>query len=666
MTQQSGRAGRSPEHILHHATDADLDLNLSRQFVIEALQKPQGQFPLCPVTNLSLATAVQQAAKASVVHTDTTQAKIEQTEIQHNVGSQTTEDNGSVQVPPAKKLRLSHSPPFITNKDGIEPSHPAASFRDAGANSNTNLSDDIKHGLLKKAAELFSDDEETILRDRFFACLKLDDPRIRRLTNVNIIQEATSSLGSSPTKIQESRNSRFDLIATLSGTTELIVEVCRHLPPRDIVKLFSISRAFNAAISASLLSSIRTWISAMAPTSGRIFPFKLYASTCIPDPTGRSVDFATSGFDMPLEGTAATVSSGSNTRLVPSMSWFQMVASRERRVRDILAVLARSGHRTPPTMHITLKKVWFMLDCPTNAGRVAMIRNEVLWTKFDLYNAQLFFIKLQMCFNDPVYGPESSTLLNLMLGQKSGLFPLWQLLRRKKFHVNAIETVQAKVRYDYAMTPEQANLGQSIFGIPFEEVGIGHREGWGAGTRHLARPNELVPMEAVRRQIALDCHIMDMMMWGHVDCRTGENLVPSEEELYMSDSEGEEVPFRENEDWLPRHARKKRWETLTREEKKQVLAEEENEKLMALAWGDKDANTDGSSSGTQDGDSGDESDDDDALKALASQYYSEEELNADWSEYLAMIETDGGAATEVFGEEQEPKLKRSSYEFMEY
>lgn len=46
----------------------------------------------------------------------------------------------------------------------------------------------------------------------------------------------------------------------------------------------------------------------------------------------------------------------------------------------------------------------------------------------------------------------------------------------------------------------------------------------------LLRPDELVLGEAVRRRIPLHQHIIDMMLYGYVDVRTGEDLPMSEEE----------------------------------------------------------------------------------------------------------------------------------------
>jgi hypothetical protein len=44
-------------------------------------------------------------------------------------------------------------------------------------------------------------------------------------------------------------------------------------------------------------------------------------------------------------------------RRIPGLLWLQMVVDREIRVRDIIASLARRGHRLPAGAHLTLKEI---------------------------------------------------------------------------------------------------------------------------------------------------------------------------------------------------------------------------------------------------------------------------------------------------------------------
>ena len=133
------------------------------------------------------------------------------------------------------------------------------------------------------------------------------------------------------------------------------------------------------------------------------------------------------------------------------------------------------------------------------------MHNESYWTDNDLYNIQLLTIKLDMRFNDPIEGPGDDGLRKLMLGQR-GLTPLCHLLKRTRFIDNL-------------------------------EVGRGHLEGWGVGKVHLYRLDELVMRESCRRNMNLKSHLYTMMVWGYVDAATGENIMPTEEERYMSDDD---------------------------------------------------------------------------------------------------------------------------------
>jgi hypothetical protein len=151
-----------------------------------------------------------------------------------------------------------------------------------------------------------------------------------------------------------------------------------------------------------------------------------------------------------------------------------------------------------------------------------------------------------MRFNDPFDGPGNDKLRKLMLGQR-GLTPLCNLLKRK-IGLTPMEVNKIGIRYAYWVEPKFRGL--PLFDIPPEEIGIGHLEGWGKGTVHLLRPDELVIREAVRRRLQLRHHILGMMIWGYVDPLTGENIKVTDEEMYMSEDESEEEEYDVwNDDW---------------------------------------------------------------------------------------------------------------------
>jgi hypothetical protein len=219
-----------------------------------------------------------------------------------------------------------------------------------------------------------------------------------------------------------------DLISALSSTVELAVEIGKYLRPEDIINLYIASRRFRQAIDGHMLSSIRIWIRHRCPEAGLVFPYNLSKKQVILDPSGRTWS------DQYQGQTPATLAPDRRNavRTVPGLRYLQLVIGRDRYCREIIAMLARSGHRMPKTIYGTLLRMWLLLDVSTTEHRRAMLRNRALWRDTDLYNAQLFFIKLGLHFNDPFYGPNSYDLMHLMLGQR-GLYPLWQLLLRKRF-----------------------------------------------------------------------------------------------------------------------------------------------------------------------------------------------------------------------------------------
>ncbi|APA05845.1 hypothetical protein SS1G_01770 [Sclerotinia sclerotiorum 1980 UF-70] len=312
----------------------------------------------------------------------------------------------------------------------------------------------------------------------------------------------------------------FNIFQSLLLTPEIILDLMRHLSPKQLLALYCLSRRFNEILSGWMAHSIKTIVKYQAPFSYKTYPFFLYRELSIPDPLGH-------------------LNNSGQIRRVPALKYHQMVLHRVRVVRDILAALARQHLRCPPGTNKSLKKVWFLMDISTTLDRVRLIHNREFFTDQDLYNIQHFIVKLDMRFNDPTDGPGSDMLRKLMLGQR-GLSPLWRLLTRTGFR-DLYELYAYSVRYSYNPFIQPEDLQEGMFGVPAEEIGRAHLEGWGKGSMHLMRIDELVMREATRRELGLKEHVIMMFLWGYVDPLTGENLSPCSEELYMSDGEGEEV-----------------------------------------------------------------------------------------------------------------------------
>ncbi|GAO19276.1 uncharacterized protein UV8b_04968 [Ustilaginoidea virens] len=385
--------------------------------------------------------------------------------------------------------------------------------------------------------------------------------------------------------LQQQQHQRRDIITALCARIELAVELGKWLGPRDIVNLYATSRTFHNAVNEHLLSSIRAWIAHRAPEAGRLFKFNLYRRHLVPDPAGRTWQTHYAG----TETQTSMPQLMRRIRTVPGLRYLQLVLGRDRHCREILAVMARNGLLMPKTMHHTLLRLWLLMDIATSGQRQALLRNQDMWTDEHLYNAQMFLVKLSMLFNDPIYGPMTNELLRVTMGQK-GLYPLWQLLLRKRF-TNVAEIVELQVRYDwepprqlYAAAGSRPDEAVVIHGVPLQEVGRDHLEGWGLGEAHLLRPDELIPLEAVARGLELDSHLMYMMTWGYVDFETGDNVVPSEDDVHMSDEEDALGHADTSGHWKRKHALKKRFGALSPESQRQIMQDDEDDRLKALAW----------------------------------------------------------------------------------
>lgn len=355
----------------------------------------------------------------------------------------------------------------------------------------------------------------------------------------------------------------------------------------DILNLYCVSRDFHNSIRTYLLSSINTWIRYRAPEAGLMFPFKIYASKLVPDPEERTLGRHYPGKGAP--GKPLPENRQNEIRVVPGLKYLQMVLVRDRCCREMVAILARNGHRLPQSsIHGTLLRLWVLTDLPTSAARRAVLRSEDMWPDVDVYNAQLLFVKLTLHFNDPVFGPGTTDLLRLILGQK-GLYPLWQLLMKRKY-VTVRDILALKTRYDGNVPPDtrpedRRHKPRFVHDVPVAEVGLTHLEGWGTySSHHLLRPDELIPLEAIERGLNLRSHLRRMVEWGHVDHRTGENLVPTEEEMYLSDEERVLANVDTTLHWKKKHVQKKRWDTLTPTEQQDIKDEDEDERLRLLAW----------------------------------------------------------------------------------
>ncbi|ORY71292.1 uncharacterized protein BCR38DRAFT_310932, partial [Pseudomassariella vexata] len=355
------------------------------------------------------------------------------------------------------------------------------------------------------------------------------------------------------------------ILANVAGHAEFIQRIGSYLSPTELLNLYCASRHFNSMIENCMRSSFYRWSLLHAPKGMFVFDWRhwQYRHLIKEDKSFRSK------VSPPLLGPLKGGEPKIHKRMIPTMKWFQMICFREEIVSDILATLARQGLRYPRGTSISVMKLWRLLDLRTTKERNLLIQDKNIFTDVDLWNMQHFLCKLALRFNDPVYGPESCDVVTLFMSQKS-LLPLWELLFGHKYY-SVHSFLQLKIRTDLGHKwhlPDgsdwQGPDKNLILGVPAREVGQLYL---GTDGKKLVRPASLIATESARRQLHLEDHILNMFLWGFVDLRTGNNLGPTEQEIFMKDEDRKNRSIDTTNEFTKYHARNALWHALSRDEK---------------------------------------------------------------------------------------------------
>lgn len=302
-------------------------------------------------------------------------------------------------------------------------------------------------------------------------------------------------------------NPQFNIFTALLENNDLLLEVSSRLDIKSFIDLYAMSKDYHYLLNSHYTTYMKHYSLKRCPESAAIFRWTCYKSLCIVDPCLRPASLQS---DRPRD--------------IPSLRWLQMVLYREHVVSEILTLLALESHRVPRATSATIKKIWFILDMPTNGARIGYIQEQNCWGNRDLLLATMFFIKLDMRFSDPVDGNGECALRRLCLTQKS-LTVLWKTLRGEML-TSRLELMQMIVRTipreDEDLDPRFAE--DTVMGIAAKEIGALGKEGWGKGNDPMLRPDELVMMEGFRRRLNLQKYYVACMLWGYVDPRTGQNI----------------------------------------------------------------------------------------------------------------------------------------------
>ncbi|KAL8958219.1 MAG: hypothetical protein Q9183_005880, partial [Haloplaca sp. 2 TL-2023] len=283
---------------------------------------------------------------------------------------------------------------------------------------------------------------------------------------------------------------------------ELVFETVSHLDVESLLSLYAISKPFHYLANSRFTSMIKAHARIRCPESADVFRPRCYRSLCQRDPARR-----------PNETKAAMRPPIAQARDVPSFRWLKMVLYREEVVDDIVAVLERDGLMVPAATTKTIKKMWFVMDIPSNKGRSMVMHCRQLWSDADLYLATLFIIKIDMLFLDPVSGNGDLGMRKMLFGQRS-LGTLARVLKREEMR-NQYEMMKMIVEHNWTMTPPEIAARKPIFGVPYQRVGLLQYEGWGANKPVVFhRVDQLVMMESFRRRLDMPKHFLDMVLYG--------------------------------------------------------------------------------------------------------------------------------------------------------
>ncbi|KAE9966996.1 hypothetical protein BLS_006636 [Venturia inaequalis] len=290
----------------------------------------------------------------------------------------------------------------------------------------------------------------------------------------------------------------FRMLTEFLRHPELILNLAKVMHPTSLIDLYAISKPFHFIMNSHYTTYIKTNMDQHAPGSNLIFPWRCYGRLTIKDPGWRPKDDSN-----PTSG----------ARDIPSLRWLQMVVYREEVVRDILIALSRYGLLLPRDIERAVKKMWFLCDLPGNANRIGVLHNTGYFHDRDIFLSQMFVMKLDMRFTDPIEGCGETHLRKLLFGCRN-FVPLRDFLLG---HLSLAHILQRIVWYQYNPTGTMRALQLPILGIATNQIGQGNTESWGRGTQRLLRVDEGIAREAIRRDLNTHKHFIEFMLFAHLE-----------------------------------------------------------------------------------------------------------------------------------------------------
>jgi hypothetical protein len=326
--------------------------------------------------------------------------------------------------------------------------------------------------------------------------------RHHRLTHAAVVEAQANAETHAPPK------PRFNIFKALVRHPNLFFQFTIRLPIDTLVDLYAIDKEFHWRFNKYSTSIIHDWVKMHCRDAAEIASWAMYPRHCISDPMLK-----------PKDGKPHLA------RDAPSLRWVRMVVHRDKAVRKILTYMALDGHRVPSATARVLHKYWMLMEIKHTHARESFLVNPDYWSNMDILLLQLFLIKLDMHFSDPIHGQGLCALSELMLTQPTLTYLADLISGRGKVGYDELARM---VLWTYPN--EELDLDQHLWLDDDEPLvdpsqhGILLSEGWEEGEEYMESPMEMVIREGVCRRLPIHKYYLDFLLYGYTDPKTGKNL----------------------------------------------------------------------------------------------------------------------------------------------
>ncbi|PTU21082.1 hypothetical protein P175DRAFT_0418764, partial [Aspergillus ochraceoroseus IBT 24754] len=327
------------------------------------------------------------------------------------------------------------------------------------------------------------------------------------------------------------------LLSKGDAAQDLAYKFTAFLEAPDLGHLWQLSKYWKMFINKQLPRIIRFRVEARHANAAKIFPWRCYSSLYFSRLAHPTDSIPASSQLPPPPHPGPTPFLVAHTA---SFRWIAMLTHRTTIVNDIMALLAQANCPLPLACKPAIMKVWFLMNIPDMPRRTWTIQNRNLWTDLDILLAIYFVVRIDQ-FVRLKRGNQTAALRHLIMAQSSLEF-LFNVLRGDALR-SGLDTLRTYLRWQYPAHPAPRHLhpDDELLGIPPHEVGALQFEGYGRGPpggpgynpygryghphegrapARLRRPDEMLLLEARRRELNLERIYRDVFLFGRTDAHT--------------------------------------------------------------------------------------------------------------------------------------------------